>query len=78
VKLKVRVVRYCCQGRACWYADIDDADDRQPDDPYWFVDGCRSQHAALAAACSRLAELDRLVAEGRRLYRVSGRFTDAA
>ncbi|WP_328990260.1 hypothetical protein OG394_28885 [Kribbella sp. NBC_01245] len=33
MKLKVRVVHYRRQGLERWYADIDDADDRQPDDP---------------------------------------------
>jgi hypothetical protein len=64
MKLKVRVVHYRRQGRRCWYADIDDADDRQPDDPYWYADGCRSQAEAIALACTQLAALDRAVAAG--------------
>src|SRR6266511_5342397 len=71
MKLKVRVVRYGCPGRERWYADIDDADDRQPDDPYWYVAGCASQCEALSAACERLAEITELLADGRRPERVS-------
>jgi hypothetical protein len=71
MKLKVRVVRYGCPGRERWYADIDDADDRQPDDPYWYVAGCASQCEALAAACDRLVQLAALLSEGRQLERVS-------
>lgn len=72
MKLKVRVVHYRCQGRDCWYADIDDADDRQPDDPYWYVDGCRTQAEALTAACTQLAALDQSIAAGIYPHRVSG------
>jgi len=72
MKLKVRVVHYRCQGVDCWYADIDDADDRQPDDPYWYVDGCRTQSEALTAACVELAALDRSIAAGTYPQRVSG------
>lgn len=39
-----------------WYVDIDDLDDQQPDDPFWYGH-FGSQTAALAAACSRLATL---------------------
>lgn len=78
MKLKVRVVHYRCQGRDCWYADIDDADDRQPDDPYWYVAGCASQCDALDAACRRLVELARRLSAGDRLTRVSGSYAEAA
>jgi hypothetical protein len=61
MKLKVRVVHY---RHDCWYADIDDADDRQPDDPFWYADGCRTQAEAIALACSELAALDQTVAGG--------------
>lgn len=61
MKLKVRVVHY---RHDCWYADIDDADDRQPDDPFWYADGCRTQAEAIALACSELAALDQSVAGG--------------
>lgn len=74
MKLKVRVVHYRRQGLERWYADIDDADDRQPDDPYWYADGYASQCDALAAACSRLLELDQALAAGaipRRLSQLS-------
>ncbi len=72
MKLKVRVVHYCHVGGERWYADIDDADDRQPDDPYWYVDGCPSQAEALNAACTQLAAYDQSLAAGdipRRLSR---------
>ena len=64
MKLKVRVVHYRCGGRRCWYADIDDADDRQPDDPFWYADGCRSQTEAIALACAQLTAIDRAIAAG--------------
>ncbi|MEU4195144.1 hypothetical protein AB0E69_24810 [Kribbella sp. NPDC026611] len=51
-----------------WCADIDDDNDRQPDDPYWCVDQWPSLEAALAAGC---AELARLVSDARPV-RVSG------
>jgi hypothetical protein len=78
MKLKVRVVRYGCPGHERWYADIDDADDRQPDDPYWYVAGCASQCDALDAACRRLVELARRLSAGDRLTRVSGSYAEAA
>jgi hypothetical protein len=68
MKLKVRVVYY---RHDCWYADIDDADDRQPDDPYWYADGCRTQTEAVALACSQLAALDQAVAAGTLPSRIS-------
>lgn len=61
MKLKVRVVHY---RHDCWYVDIDDADDRQPDDPFWYADGCRTQAEAIALACTELAALDQAVAGG--------------
>jgi hypothetical protein len=78
MKLKVRVVQYCRQGAECWYADIDDADDRQPDDPYWYVDGCRTQAEALAAACAQLLAFDRYFATGRFPSRISQSASSAA
>lgn len=81
MKLKVRVVHYRCQGRDCWYADIDDADDRQPDDPYWYADGCRTQAEAITAACTQLAALDQAIAAGtlpRRLSEIPARGRTAA
>ena len=71
MKLKVRVVRYCRQDVDCWYADIDDAEDRQPDDPYWYVDCCRSQAEALNAACTQLAAFDQSAAAGAQPARLS-------
>ena len=73
MKLKVRVVHYRCQGRDCWYADIDDADDRQPDDPFWYADGCRSQAEAISLACTQLAAL-----EGTQPARISESVPDSA
>ena len=58
MKLKVRVVHYRPD---CWYADIDDAEDRQPDDPYWYAEGCRTQAEAVALACRQLAAFDQRV-----------------
>ncbi|MEV4264860.1 hypothetical protein [Kribbella sp. NPDC049584] len=68
MKLKVRVVQY---RHDCWYADIDDADDRQPDDPYWYADGCRTQAEAVALACTQLAAFDQAVAAGTLPSRLS-------
>jgi hypothetical protein len=68
MKLKVRVVHY---RHDCWYADIDDADDRQPDDPFWYADGCRTQAEAIALACAELAALDQTVAGGNAPPRIS-------
>jgi hypothetical protein len=78
MKLKVRVVHYCRQGTECWYADIDDAGDRQPDDPYWYVDGCRTQSDALTAACTQLAGFDQSMAAGVLPVRLSGANSQAA
>lgn len=60
MNLRVRVVHCACAGDRHWYADIDDTDDQQPDDPYWFVDRCRSQPEALERACAQLLELSGL------------------
>ena len=67
MNLRVRVV-HC--GDSHWYADIDDADDPQPDDPFWYVDNCRSQVQALETACAELRELARRVIRGDHLDRV--------
>jgi hypothetical protein len=75
MKLKVRVVHY---RHDCWYADIDDADDRQPDDPYWYADGCRTQAEAIALACTALAALDQAVAAGDVPSRLSETRANAA
>ncbi|HEY4569376.1 MAG TPA: hypothetical protein VIH10_07915 [Kribbella sp.] len=40
-----------------WCADIDDENDRQPDDPYWCVDQWPTLDAALSAGCAQLARL---------------------
>ena len=70
MNLRVRVVHYACAGDCHWYADIDDTDDLQPDDPYWFVDSCPTQAEALAAACAQLIALSDRVLRGDRLIRV--------
>ena len=58
MNLRVRVVQCGCTGHHHhWFADIDDADDLQPDDPFWFVDGCPTQSRALEIACARLQSL---------------------
>lgn len=67
MNLRVRVVHCACAGERHWYADIDDPNDQQPDDPYWFVDGCPTQTAALELACSQLLALS---AEASSLTRV--------
>jgi hypothetical protein len=67
MKLKVRVVQY---RHDRWYADIDDADDRQPDDPFWYAD-CRTQAEAIALACAELAALDQHIAAGKLPSRLS-------
>jgi hypothetical protein len=78
MKLKVRVVHYHCHGVDCWYADIDDAEDRQPDDPFWYVDGCRTQADALTAACTQLAGFDQSLAAGVLPVRLSEATAQAA
>jgi hypothetical protein len=67
MNLRVRVVHY---GDQHWYADIDDADDPQPDDPFWYVEGCRSQLQALEIACAELRLMANRVVRGDRLDRV--------
>jgi hypothetical protein len=69
-RLRVRVVRCSCSGAPHWYADIDDAADPQPDDPFWYVDRCPSQTAALDQACTKLAGLDEALRDGALLTRV--------
>jgi hypothetical protein len=70
MNLRVRVVHCACAGDYHWYADIDDTDDLQPDDPYWFVDRCGSQSEALELACHRLLELSADAVRGDSLTRV--------
>ena len=67
MNLRVRVVHY---GSRHWYADIDDADDPQPDDPFWYVDHCRSQMQALETACAELRLLAGRLVRGDHLDRV--------
>jgi hypothetical protein len=70
MNLRVRVVRRSCGGARPWYADVDDAGDPQPDNPYWYVDRCDSQATALELACAALSRLDAEVRQGRQLVRV--------
>jgi hypothetical protein len=70
MNLRVRVVHCACAGESHWYADIDDSDDLQPDDSYWFVDRCRSQSEALELACAQLLELSSDAVRGDFLARV--------
>jgi hypothetical protein len=67
MNLRVRVVR--CAGNH-WFADIDDADDPQPDDPFWYRDRYRSQSEALRSACAELSVLTDRVERGASLTRV--------
>ena len=66
MNLRVRVLH--CGNH--WYADIDDADDPQPDDPFWYVDNCPSQTQALETACAELLMLSNRMYRGDYLYRV--------
>lgn len=70
MNLRVRVQHCGCAGGRHWYADIDDAEDPQPDDPFWYVDGCASQAQALETACEQLSALASRVYRGDRLLRV--------
>ena len=54
-----------------WCADIDDDNDRQPDDPYWCVDRWPTVHEAITAGCHQLAKLSATL-EFQRPARVSG------
>jgi hypothetical protein len=70
MNLRLRVLSCACGGEHHWYADIDDAHDRQPDDPFWYTDLCRTQAEALEVGCAQLSELDAAVRRGERLLRV--------
>jgi hypothetical protein len=56
-----------------WCADIDDENDRQPDDPYWCVDQWPTLDAALSAGCAQLARL----VTSTDLSRISGYYEPA-
>ncbi|MEU4295443.1 hypothetical protein AB0E63_45110 [Kribbella sp. NPDC026596] len=51
-----------------WCADIDDDNDRQPDDPYWCVDQWPTLQDALTVGCAQLAKLSATT----QLTRISG------
>lgn len=70
VKLRVRVVNCACVGSRHWFADIDDADDPEPDDPFWYLDRCSSQAEALKAACIQLTKLTHRIERGDRPTRI--------
>ncbi|GAA1557153.1 hypothetical protein [Kribbella lupini] len=70
MNLRVRVQHCGCAGGRHWYADIDDAEDPQPDDPFWYVDGCPSQAQALETACEQLSTLASRMYRGDLLLRV--------
>ncbi len=42
-----------------------------PTNPFWYVDGCRTQAEALSAACAQLAALDQAIASGAYPARLS-------
>jgi hypothetical protein len=70
MNLRARVVHCSCLGNHHWYADIDDAEDPQPDDPFWYRDCCASQAEALAAACAELSSLTERLEHGAELNRI--------
>jgi hypothetical protein len=70
MNLRVRVVNCACVGDPHWFADIDDADDPQPDDPFWYLDRCPSQAEALKAACAQLTKLTHRIERGDHLTRI--------
>ena len=56
-----------------WCADIDDDNDRQPDDPYWCDDQWPTLQEAITAGCAQLAKL----ATTTHITRVSGYYEPA-
>lgn len=54
VRLRIHIHR---RPQGGWCADIDDEEDRQPDDPYWFIGDCRDVAEAVIAACTELATM---------------------
>jgi hypothetical protein len=56
-----------------WCADIDDDQDRQPDDPYWCVDQWPTLEDAITAGCHQLAKLSATLQTTHRLPRTSDR-----
>lgn len=52
VRLRIHIHR---RPQGGWCADIDDEQDRQPADPYWFIGDCRDVAEAVTAACAELA-----------------------
>lgn len=70
MKLRLHVHHVLAGG---WCADIDDDNDRQPDDPYWCADEWPTLQAAIAAGCAELAKLT----TAAHLARVSGYYEPA-
>ena len=70
MKLRLHVHHVLSGG---WCADIDDDNDRQPDDPYWCEDRWPTLEAAIAAGCAQLARLS----ASTNLTRISGYYEPA-
>ena len=60
-----------------WYVDIDDLDDAQPDDPFWYG-YFATQPAAIDAACSLLRHLSHDPLLDQHLTRISQRSSPTA
>jgi hypothetical protein len=54
-----------------WFADIDDENDRQCDDPYWAHSSCSSVKEAIGVGCCQLAQMQTELEAVRRRGRVS-------
>jgi hypothetical protein len=69
LRLRVHIIWYGNVQHPYWFVDIDDDDDRQPDDPYWCMSCCTCVEDALAAGCAQLAamyeDLDAVRVAGR-------------
>ena len=68
-----------CEGPpgTSWYVDIDDLDDAQPDDPFWYG-YFATQPAAIDAACSLLRHLSHDPLLDQHLTRISQRSSPTA
>lgn len=54
-----------------WFADIDDENDRQCDDPYWAHSSCSSVKEAIDIGCYQLAQMQTQPEAVRRRGRIS-------
>ena len=70
MKLRLHIHRVLTGG---WCADIDDDSDRQPDDPYWCIDGWPSLDEAIAAGCAQLVALSARLETGLLIARLGDR-----